>query len=172
MKHLQAILVAVVAAAAMCGCQATDPRTGYTSQSLFDERVKSVQVNIFSTKEFRRGLEFELAEALVKQIEADTPYKVLKDPQADTVLEGQVKAVRQSVLSDLYESDLPAEKHQQLVVSFVWKDRRTGRILAQDNDVRVAAEYNPPVGETFFVGEQELMDKMARKIVNQMREDW
>ena len=164
--------MAGVVAAAMCGCQTTDPRTGYTSQSLFDERIKSVQVNIFSTKEFRRGLEFELAEALVKQIESDTPYKVLKGAQADTVLDGQIKAVRQGVLADLYQSDLPAEKQQQLVVSFVWKDRKTGRILAQGDDVRVVAEYNPPVGETFFTGEQELMDKMARKIVNRMRQSW
>lgn len=164
--------MAGIVAGAISGCQTTDPRTGYTSQSLFDQHIKSVQVNIFSTKEFRRGLEFELAEALVKQIEADTPYKVLKGAQADTVLDGQIKAVRQSVLADLYQSDLPAEKQQQLVVSFVWKDRRTGRILAEGQDVRVAAEYNPPVGETFFTGEQELMDKMARKIVNQMRQSW
>ena len=172
MKYLRAIFVAAVVAVAVSGCQTTDPRTGYTSKSLFDESIKSVQVNIFSTKEFRRGLEFELAEALVKRIEADTPYKVLKGVQADTVLDGQIKAVRQGVLADLYQSDLPAEKQQQLVVSFVWKDRRTGRILAEGNDVRVAAEYNPPAGETFFVGEQDLMDKMARKIVSQMRQSW
>ena len=172
MKHVRAILVAGVVAAVISGCRTTDPRSGYTSRSLFDENIKSVQVNIFSTKEFRRGLEFELAEALVKRIEADTPYKVLKGAEADTVLDGQIKAVRQSVLADLYASDLPAEKHQQLVVSFVWKDRRTGRILAEGGDVRVAAEYNPPVGETFFTGEQELMDKMARKIVSMMRQDW
>ena len=172
MKYFQIPFIAIVAAAAMCGCQSTDPRSGYTSRSLFDERIKSVQVNIFSTKEFRRGLEFELAEAIVKRLEADTPYKVLKGAQADTVLDGQVKAVRQGVLANLYESGLPAEKQQQLVVSFTWKDRRTGRILAQGKDVRVVAEYSPPTGETFFGGEQELMDKMARKIVSQMRQSW
>ena len=174
MKYFQALLISIagVAAASMFGCQSTDPKSGYTSRSLFDESIKSVQVNIFSTKEFRRGLEFELTEALVKQIEADTPYKVLKGAQADTVLEGQIRAVRQGVLADLYQSDLPAEKQQQLVVNFTWKDRRSGRILAEGHDVRVVAEYNPPVGDTFFSGEQELMDKMARKIVNQMRQSW
>ena len=154
------------------GCQNVDPRQGYTTRSLYDQSISSVQVNIFSTKEFRRGLEFELAEALVKRIEADTPYKVTRGTQADTVLEGQLRAVRQTVLADLYNSDLPAEKQQQLIVSFTWKDRRTGRILAQGKDLRVVAEYTPPVGETFYTGQQELMDEMARKIVNQMRSPW
>jgi len=172
MKYLWPVFVTALFAVALLGCQSTDPRFGYTSRSLFDESIKSVQVNIFSTKEFRRGLEFELAEALVKRIQADTPYKVLKGPQADTVLDGQLVAVRQAVLADLYSSGLPAEKQQQMVVNFTWKDRRTGRILAQGKDVRVVAEYNPPVGETFYTGQQELMDKMASKIVDHMRQTW
>ena len=172
MKYFHILFVTTLFALAVLGCQSTDPRLGYTSRSLFDESIKSVQVNIFSTKEFRRGLEFELAEALVKRIESDSPYKVLKDSQADTVLDGQLVKVRQSVLADLYASDLPAEKQQQLVVNFTWKDRRSGRILAQGQGLRVVAEYTPPVGETFFTGQQELMDKMARKIVKQMRQTW
>ena len=172
MKHHQILFVASLFALIILGCQSTDPRLGYTSRSLFNDRIKSVQVNIFSTKEFRRGLEFELAEALVKRIESDTPYKVLKDSQADTVLDGQLVKVRQSVLADLYSSDLPAEKQQQLVVNFTWKDRRSGRILAEAQGVRVVAEYTPPVGETFATGQQELMDEMARKIVKQMRQTW
>ena len=172
MKYFHILFVTTLFALAVLGCQSTDPRLGYTSRSHFDESIKSVQVNIFSTKEFRRGLEFELAEALVKRIESDSPYKVLKDSQADTVLDGQLVKVRQSVLADLYASDLPAEKQQQLVVNFTWKDRRSGRILAQGQGLRVVAEYTPPVGETFFTGQQELMDKMARKIVKQMRQTW
>ena len=146
MKSYWTIFVVPVFSLALLACQSTDPRLGYTSRSLYDESIESVQVDIFSTKEFRRGLEFELAEALVKRIQADTPYKVTRGTQADTVLDGQLRAVRQTVLADLYDSDLPAEKQQQLVVGFTWKDRRTGRILAQGKDVRVVAEYTPPVG--------------------------
>ena len=172
MKKIWTICLTLLWTISIMGCASTDPKSGYTSQSLFDESIKSVQVRIFSTKEFRRGLEFELTEALVKRIEADTPYKVLKGPQADTVLEGQLIRVRQAVLADDYDSDLPTEKQQQLVVSFTWKNRRSGQILAEGTNVRVVAEYAPPVGETFFVGQQELMDNMARKIVSRMREPW
>ena len=59
-----------------------------------------------------------------------------------------------------------------MVASFTWKDRRSGQILAQGPYVRVVAEYTPPVGETFFTGQQELMNKMASKIVAQMRKPW
>ncbi len=172
MKKSWTMCLAVVWAVTMPGCGRTDPTVGYTNRSLFDESIKSVEVQIFSTKEFRRGLEFELTEALVKRIEADTPYKVLKGPQADTVLEGQLVAVRQAVLADKYGSDLPAEKQQQLAVNFTWKDRRSGQILAEGNNLRVVAEYTPPVGETFFTGQQELMNEMAAEIVSRMREPW
>ncbi len=172
MKKSWSMCLAILSAATMLGCASTDPRVGYTNRSLFDESIKSVEVRIFSTKEFRRGLEFELTEALVKRIEADTPYKVLKGGQADTVLEGQLVVVRQAVLADKFGSDLPAEKQQQLVVSFTWKDLRSGRILAEGHGVRVVAEYTPPVGETFFTGEQELMNEMAAEIVSRMRKPW
>ena len=115
MKRIPTISLALLWAISIMGCATTDPKSGYTSRSLFDESIKSVEVRIFSTKEFRRGLEFELAEALVKRIEADTPYKVLKGLQADTILEGQLITVRQAVLADEYNSDLPTEKQQQLV---------------------------------------------------------
>ena len=125
MKKSRGIYLVVLWAAAIMGCETTHPKVGYTGRSLFDESIKSVEVRIFSTKEFRRGLEFELAEALVKRIEADTPYKVLKGAGADTILEGQLLGVRQAVLADVYESDLPAEKQQQMAVNFTWKDRRS-----------------------------------------------
>ena len=172
MRKSRIMCLGPLLAATLMGCGNVDPKVGYTSRSLFDENIKSVEVRIFSTKEFRRGLEFELAEALVKRIEADTPYKVLKGSRADTLLEGQLIRVSQAVLADLYDSDLPAEKQQQLVVDFTWKDLRSGQILAGERSVRVVAEYAPPVGENFFSGQQELMDEMARKIVNRMRQSW
>ena len=172
MKKSWTMCLAVLSTATMLGCGSTDPRVGYTNRSLFDESIESVDVRIFSTKEFRRGLEFELTEALVKRIQQHTPYKVLRGPQADSVLEGQLVAVRQAVLADQYASGLPAEKQQQMVVNFTWKDRRSGRILAEAEGVRVAAEYTPPVGEDFYTGQQELMNEMAAKIVTRMREPW
>lgn len=172
MRKSHIVFLGALLAVTMLGCGNVDPKSGYTSRSLFDEDIKSVEVKIFSTKEFRRGLEFELAEALVKRIEAETPYRVVEGSRADTVLEGQVIKVHQRVLADLYGSDLPAEKQQQLEVSFTWKDRRNGQILAKERSVRVVAEYTPPVGEDFFRGQQELMDKMARRIVTLMRQSW
>ena len=172
MKHFWNIAAVGLMVGLLAGCQSTDPNVGYTSRSLYPDSVSSVQVNIFSSKEFRRGLEFELAEALVKCIDFETNYRIAKDDQADSILEGQIVAIRQTVLSDTFDTDLPAEKQQQMVVNFTWKDRRSGRMLAEGRNVRVVSEYTPPIGETFFTGRQELMDKMARKIVSQMREPW
>ena len=63
---------------------------GYHWQSVYRQDVHSVAVPIFTTKDFRRGIEFKLTQAIIVQIEARTPYKVESRERADTILEGEV----------------------------------------------------------------------------------
>src|SRR5215207_9194014 len=72
---------------------------GYHWSSVYRQDVRTVAVPIFTTRSFDRGVEFGLSEAVVKQIEATTPYKVVPRERADTILEGQVVDVQVSTLS-------------------------------------------------------------------------
>jgi len=80
----------------ICGCGYSsvggEPRagSGYQWRSLYREDVKTVAVPIFQNKSFRRGVEFQLTQALVQQIEAKSPYKVVPKERADTVLDGEI----------------------------------------------------------------------------------
>src|SRR4051812_2118332 len=63
--------------------------SGYEWRSLYREDVRTVAVPIFANKTFRRGVEFQLTQAIVVQLEAKSPYKVVARERADTVLEGE-----------------------------------------------------------------------------------
>ena len=58
----------------LCGCGDTGV---YSNESLFEDDVDSVYVEMFDSLSFRRGIEYELTDALAKRIEAETPYKVI-----------------------------------------------------------------------------------------------
>src|SRR3954470_5944977 len=64
--------------------------SGYQWRSLYREDVRTVAVPIFTNKTFRRGVEFQLTGAIVRQLEAKSPYKVVPKERADTILEGEI----------------------------------------------------------------------------------
>lgn len=155
------------------GCQDVDPTVGYSSQSLYRSDIRTVRVPIFQSRDFRRDLEFRLTEAIIKQIESATPYKVVDDrSRADTELTGEVHQVSQSVLANEYNTDLPQELHLVMSVSLAWKDLRSGELLVRRDRFQQSAEYLPLAGESFQQGSQIAIDRIAATIVEQLEADW
>jgi len=153
----------VVAAAGGCG---------YSSSSLHPGSVRNVYVDMFQSKEFRRGLEMQLTEALRKAIDSRSRYNNAPRKTADSVLSGEVLEVRQSTLGKSFQTDQPRQMAATFVVSYRWKDLRTGRILAENKQFAQTVEYVTPIGETFFDASQEAMDKLALGIVDNMETGW
>lgn len=145
---------------------------GYTWNSLFREDIQTVAVPIFTNTSFRRGYEFRLTEAIVKQIEANAPYKVVPRERADTILEGQITDVRILTVSRDYRTNLPNEQLMTITLDLLWKDLRNGQILMQRKGLAHQAVYYPLLGEGSFVGSQETIEDVSRVIVEQMQADW
>ena len=83
----------------LCFCSCGEME-GYSSESLFPEGVGSIYVQMFDNRSFRRGVEYELSDALAKRIEAETPYKIISSrDRADTIISGQIVQITESVLS-------------------------------------------------------------------------
>src|SRR3954464_15551144 len=99
--------------------------SGYQWRSLYREDVKTVAVPIFQNKSFRRGVEFQLTRALVQQIEAKSPYKVVPKERADTILDGEITEVRLQNVSTDSQLAIPQEQLYVITVDFIWKDLRT-----------------------------------------------
>jgi hypothetical protein len=145
---------------------------GYQNERPFRQDVKTVAVEIFDSKEFRRGLELQLAEALAKRIEAETPYKLAKRETADSLLTGEVKEVRQATLGRSFQNTLPRETAATMTVAFQWKDLRNGEMLVQRDAFTQTVDYVPPLNETFYHASQRICDRMAERIVEEMEAPW
>lgn len=169
---LPATLLAAGLAAAGCGYSSDRNQLFRTTNSNKD-RVRTVALDIFESREFRRGLELQLTEALAKEIEAKTPFKLAKKDRADTAITGQIEEVRQSTIGRDFELVRPRETAATVIVSFQWKDLRTGEVLVDRPRFVQTVDYIRPLGEDFHHATQRAMDKLAERIVETMEsDDW
>src|SRR5437867_626381 len=118
-------IIVMATLAGGCG-YSTDRAAVIRTTNSRNERIRTVAVDVFDSREFRRGLETQLTEALTKRVEAETPFRLADKKQADTLLTGQIKEVRQATIGRDFRQVRPRENTATLVVSFQWKDLRTG----------------------------------------------
>jgi outer membrane lipopolysaccharide assembly protein LptE/RlpB len=160
---------------AACGCD-VDPTQGYTTRSQYPKSIRTVAVPIWTRGKaiYRRELEMQLTEAIVKRLELSTPYKVVDKTRADSELSGSIDNVSQRVLSFNPDSGQARELEITYTVSFTWTDLRSGRVLTRRKNFRQAGTYIPPApfSEDFFQGSEDLVNKLAQRIVDQMALEW
>lgn len=147
---------------------------GYTQKELYPTEVRSVAVPIFSNRSYYPGVEFDLTEALIKELELRTPYKVVGGDAADTLLQGTITQVQQRTLSWSREEGLPQEMEVRIEVDFVWKNARTGMTLQERRGFAAVGRYVPStaVGERFSAGQHAAVQKLAADIVSALRANW
>lgn len=155
-----------------CGYGAGGGDGGYHWGSVYRPGIKTVAVPTFGTRDYHRGVEFQLSEALIKKIEEFTPYKVVPRERADTVLEGEVVAVRTTTLNLDPHTATPQEMQYEVTVDFTWKDLRSGKILVSRDNFSNTTTYYPTLGEGEFVGSENSVERLAGDIVTQMESDW
>lgn len=145
---------------------------GYSSEPLHRTTIRTVYVEMFQSKEFRRGIEFQLTEALRKQIDRATPYKNTSPEKADTVLSGEVLEWRESTIGRDFIGNLPRETAATLAIRYRWQDMRTGKLLVDQPKLVTTIQYVRPTGETAYDGHEDAVNKLARMVVNSMETPW
>ena len=137
-KHrYQTLLALALAAAALPGCESSGHFTllGYTTRPNYDTCIRSVYVPTFTSQVLidstRRNLHIDLTKAVIREIEAKTPYKVVSDPAlADTELSGHLISLTKNLLNRNQLNEI-REAETVLTVGIIWKNLRTGEILSQ-----------------------------------------
>ncbi|MDP9172590.1 MAG: LPS assembly lipoprotein LptE [Planctomycetota bacterium] len=155
-----------------CGFESGGDSGGYHWGSLYRQDIHTVAVPIFSSRDFHRGVEFQLSEALVKKIEAFTPYKVVPRERADTVLEGEIVSIQPVTLALDPRTATPQQQLYSIVVNFTWKDLHTGKVLMSREGFAQTTTFYPILGEGQFVGSQNSVEKLALGIVEEMEAAW
>jgi len=154
-----------------CGYQSGSDG-GWHWGSVYRQDIHSVAVPVFSSKDFHRGVEFQLSDSLAKRIEEFTPYKIEPRERADTVLEGEIVSIVPSMLTLSPYTATPQEEQYSIVVNFTWKDLRTGKILVSRVGFEQATTYFPNLGEGQYVAAENAVERLALGIVNEMEGPW
>lgn len=147
---------------------------GYSSKELFPTEYRTIAAPIFDNRTFYRGIEYELAEALTKQIESRTPYKVVTPGVAQTILEGTITHIEQRQLSRRRPGGVPQEVELTVTVDFVWKDLGKGGVIRDRRGFQAVGRYVPTagVGEPFEIAQHQAVQRLARDMVSTMQADW
>lgn len=159
----------------LCGCAAYQ----IGNQSLYPAEIRTVYVPVFQSNSFRRNLGERLTEAVAKEIEARTPYKVVGDPNADSVLSGSIVGEGKRVLVPALTGDArEIQTHMHVEVS--WVDRK-GRMLRENDavacppeiaDIEGTGNIVPEVGQSVATAQQQAICRLAQQIVGLMEKPW
>jgi hypothetical protein len=161
----------VFAVMLICGCG--KPRGGYSNEWLYPQNVESVYVEMFENESFRRGLEYELTDAVAKRIEAETPYKIVSDRDiADSVISGKIVSINENALTMERQTGRPLEKQASVVAMVTWKNLKTGQFLVEKAIVKEAMSFSPWLNQGYDYGSAVAVNRMAERIVEQMQVKW
>ncbi len=172
MKRAYPMICRSVLALALVAIAMIPAGCGYSSKSLYRSSVKTISVPIFQNKTFNREWEFKLTEAICKNIEYRTPYKIAYGERADTELTGELVMVAQDTLTRRYGLNLPRETQVTVAVNFQWKDLRSGRILVRREQFNRSATDIPQIGERTDDATQLAIERLAAAIVEQLQNDF
>jgi hypothetical protein len=175
MRRRWPVCLGLVLLAAVGGC------AGYRfgNASLFPADIRTVYVPVFESSSFRRDLGEQLTEAVVKEIEKRTPYKVVRDPNADSVLSGRIVGETKNLIEQTRNGD-PRESEVHLQVKVTWLDRRSN-VIRQCPPVAVpptcvsvgaTSDIVPEVGQSIATGQQQAIKQLAQQIVSLMEAPW
>src|SRR5258708_4632933 len=143
--------------------------------SLFPPDIQTVYVPVFESNSFRRNLSEWLTEAVCKEIELRTPYKVVGSPQADSVLIGKLTSdTKRVIVEDKF--DQPREVEVNMSVEVRWVNRKgdlvspvTAVPLPQDLlMVSAPGMLVPEYGQSVSTAQQQSIQRLASQIVSQM----
>ena len=118
---------------------------GYTTKPQYPDHIRTIYVPIFKNLTMWRGLEFDLTRAVIREIEAKTPYKVVSSPScADSQLSGTIVSLNKNVINRNQLNEI-REAETTLAVEIVWKDLRSGEILSRPRPPATANTSIPPI---------------------------
>jgi RNase P/RNase MRP subunit p29 len=170
--------LAVVASTAV-GCASYR----FGNNTLYASNVRTIYVPVFQCDSYRTTPAIDvgerLTEAVCKEIEKRTPFKVVgSEAAADSVLTGRVVAdTKRMVVESPTDQSRMVEMNYQVLVT--WADRGGTVIAAGDVplpaatvDVGQAASLVPEFGRSVASTQQEAIVKLAQQVVGLMEEPW
>ncbi|MEX0641377.1 MAG: LPS assembly lipoprotein LptE [Pirellulales bacterium] len=168
-------LLAAILFFALAGCAGYQSGTG----SLYAPDVTTVYVPMIESDSFRRDLGERLTEAVVKEIELKTPYKVVSTPDADSILSARLLDDTRHVLAE-NSFDQARLSETELRAEVTWLNRRRLPIVPVQTlalppelvSISQTTTLIPEVGQSVATSQQQAIERLAQQIVSTMEAPW
>lgn len=184
----------------LAGCEEGGHFTvlGYTTRPNYDTSIRTVRLPIFKNLTMRdstrEGIEFQLTQAVAREIGLKTPYRVVGgDCDADTELEGTIVSFIKVPINYNQLNEV-REAQTTMTVEVTWRNLRTGEVLSQPKakpdpipvlsdqppatqpkgsvTISSDASFIPELGQSMTTARQTNIDKLAVQIVSMMEKPW
>lgn len=162
------LLTLALLAWAVSGCQAYH----FGAPTLHNCSIRSVYVPMIESDSYRRFPGPRLTEAVIKQIELDTPFVIAAPESADSFLVAKINRDTKTVQAETINDD-PRVLKAGIQVEVTWTDRN-GNPLSQRRLIKITqdVDFIPEAGQSLTTAHQEVINRIARDIVNQMETPW
>ncbi len=171
MKHA---LLSWLACVLMLGACGSDPSKGWVLGSTYDSGIKTVAIPVVKNASYDREVGYLLTNALIREVETRTPWKVVGETVADTLLEVSITRVDLRQLSQSRLTKLDQEMAVQLTVDWNWERLDDNTTITGWDGMGTNGLFFPsnPLGEPIELGRLESVQLMARAIVDRMAKSW
>lgn len=151
----------------------------FGNQALYRPDVYTVHVPVFESESFRPFLGEWLTEAVAKEIELKTPYKLSRQGTADSVLYGRILGDYKYVLTENI-NDEPRDIETGVFVEVSWRGRG-GELISGPEvfavapglaEVAQAAHFIPEGGMSLATAHQQAIVELSEQVVSIMEVPW
>lgn len=161
--------------ACLAGCASYQIGT----RNLYRQNVRTIHVPIIKSDSFRPELGVLLTEAVQKEIERRTSYKLTNAETADSTMTCRLTADSKRVVSEA-NTDEPRLLQTVITIEISWVDRRgmpliETRFLPPGETTFYFSErvdFVPEAGQSISTANQRAIERLADHIVDQMEIRW
>jgi len=149
------------------------------ADSLYAPDVTTVYVPMIDSDSYRRDLGERLTEAVVKEIELKTPYKVVNTPDADSILSARLLTdTRRTLIENAFDD--PRLSENELRAEVTWLNRRRLPIMPMQAVaippelvvINQTSNLIPEIGQSVATSQQQAIQRLAQQIVSTMEAPW
>jgi hypothetical protein len=166
-RSVLAALLATLLVALPGGC-------GYNFRAPYEHEIHTIYVPVFRSIDFRRDVNLQLTELVIKEIERRTPWKVVGTQDgADMILNGTVNYATKNIVVE-NPFNMPRQLSAQINVSvaFVHNPPTPEEIEKGMTQVTENINFVPEIGETSETAFYRTNQALAKQIVDMMENPW
>jgi hypothetical protein len=149
------------------------------ARTLYNPDIRTIYIPQVRNETWRHMLGVQLTEALQKEVELRTPYKVIANPSADSTLTCRVTTQTKRTVTET-RTDEPRDVETMITVEVIWTDRR-GNLLMENRPVPAGevafyfiqgSDFVPEGGQSMGTAQLRAIELLAQQIVSQMESRW